>query len=96
MITTLKSIVSCDMLGLEENFQGVYIGHAFSKTCQYVTIDEKVCKDLWYVLIKYAQGDLQKCIIWPKKSRKARQEWEKARVNLGLPPWKLNTLVKIR
>jgi hypothetical protein len=48
------------------------------------------------VLIKYAQGDLQKCIIWPKKSGKARQEWEKACVNLGLPPWKLNTLVKIR
>jgi hypothetical protein len=30
MTTTLKSIVSCDMLGLEESFQGVCFGHAFS------------------------------------------------------------------
>ncbi len=33
MTTTLKSIVSCDMLGLEENFQGICFGHAFFKTC---------------------------------------------------------------
>jgi len=46
MTTTLKSIVSCDMLGLEENFQGVCFRHAFSKTYQYVTIEEKICKDL--------------------------------------------------
>jgi hypothetical protein len=38
--------------------------------------------------------DLQKCIVWPKKSRKGRQEWNKACLNLGLPPRKLNTLVK--
>ncbi len=88
--------MSCDMLGLEENFQGVYIGHAFSKTCQYVTIEEKVRKDLWYVSIKYTQGDWKKCITWPKKSRKVRQEWEKACVNSGLPPWKLNTPLTIR
>jgi hypothetical protein len=25
----------------------------------------KVCKDLWYVLIKVAQAYLQKCIMWP-------------------------------
>jgi hypothetical protein len=37
MTTTLKSIVSCDMLGLEEKFQGTYFGHAFSKACQYAT-----------------------------------------------------------
>jgi hypothetical protein len=28
--------------------------------------------DLKYVSIKFAQVDLQKCIIWPKKSRKGR------------------------
>ncbi len=46
MTTTLKSIVSCDMLGLEESFQGICFGHAFSKACQYAIAKEKVCKDL--------------------------------------------------
>jgi hypothetical protein len=46
MITTLKSIVSCDMLGLEESFQGICFGHAFSKPCQYAIAKEKVYKDL--------------------------------------------------
>jgi len=46
MTIALKSIVSCDMLGLEENFQGFCFGHAFSKACQYVITKEKVCKDL--------------------------------------------------
>ncbi len=46
MTTTLKSIVNCDMLGLEESFQGICFGHASSKDCQYVTTKEKVCKDL--------------------------------------------------
>ncbi len=62
MTTILKSIISCDMLGLEEVFQGIYFGHAFSKACQYATTEEKICKDLRYVLIKLAQGDLQNCI----------------------------------
>jgi hypothetical protein len=55
MTTILKSIVSCDMLGLEEIFQGIYFGHAFSKACKYVTIEGKVCKDLQYVSIKVAK-----------------------------------------
>jgi hypothetical protein len=46
MIITLKSIVRCDMLGLEESFQGTYFGHAFSKAFLYATIKEKVYKDL--------------------------------------------------
>jgi hypothetical protein len=24
------------------------------------------CKDLWYVSIKTTQGDLKKCMTWPK------------------------------
>ncbi len=44
MTTILKSIIGCDMLGLEESFQGIYFGHEFSKACQYATIEEKVCK----------------------------------------------------
>jgi hypothetical protein len=46
MTIAMKSIVSCDVLGLEESFQGTSFGHAFSKTCQYSTTNEKVCKDL--------------------------------------------------
>jgi hypothetical protein len=46
MITTLKSIVKCDTLGLEESFHGTCFGHAFSKVCQYATTKEKVCKNL--------------------------------------------------
>jgi hypothetical protein len=64
MIITLKSIISCDMLGLEEFFQGTCFGHAFSKVCQYATTKKKVCKNLQYALIKSVQGDLQKCITW--------------------------------
>ncbi len=96
MTTTLKSIVSCDLLGLEESFQGTCFGDAFSKACQYVTTDEKVCKDLRYVLIQLDQRYLQKCITQPKKYGKGRQELGKACVNSRLSPWKLNTLVKTR
>jgi hypothetical protein len=46
------------MLGLEESFQGTCFGHAFSKAYQYATTKEKNYKDLQYVLIKFAQGDL--------------------------------------
>jgi len=52
------------MLGLEEIFQGTCFGHAFSKACQYATTKEKICKDLQYMLIKFSQGNLQKCITW--------------------------------
>ncbi len=54
----LKLIVSYDVLGLKESFKGTCFGHVFSKACQYATIDEKVCKDLQYVSIKVAQGEL--------------------------------------
>ncbi len=35
-----------EALGLDENFQGTCFGHAFVKACQYVTIDEKTCKNM--------------------------------------------------
>ncbi len=60
------------MLGLKESFQGICFSHAFSQACQYVTTKEKVCKNLWYVSIKVAQGDLHKCIMWPKKIGKGK------------------------
>jgi hypothetical protein len=96
MIIALKVVVNCESLGLEENFQGTCFGHVFSKTCQYGTIKEKMCKDLKYVSIKSVQAHLQKCIIWPKKSRKGRQEWNKACVETSIRPRKSNILVKIK
>jgi hypothetical protein len=55
------------VLGLKESFQGTCFDHAFSKICQYATTYEKNYKWLKYLSIKVAQGDLQKCITWPKK-----------------------------
>jgi len=44
--STLKSTISCDVLGLKEIFQRTCIGHPFSKACQYAIIDEKVYKGI--------------------------------------------------
>jgi len=46
------------VLGLEKSFKGTCFGHAFSKMCQYATIDTKVCKSLRYISIKVAHGYL--------------------------------------
>ncbi len=96
MTPALKFNISCDVLGLTKSFQGRYFGHAFSKACQYASIDEKVYTPLKYISIKTAQSDLQKFIIWPKTLRKGRQEWNKVYVYFNLPKRKLNTLVKTR
>ena len=69
---------------------------SMSKACQYATSDEKVCRGNAYVSIRTAQADIQKCITWPKKSGKGRQEWEKACIDAGMRPRKLNTPVKTR
>jgi hypothetical protein len=73
MTITLKSIVSCDILGLTKKIQGSYFGLAFSKIFQYVLIDEKICKGLKYVFVKTTQSNLQKCITWSKKLGKGKQ-----------------------
>ncbi len=57
-------------------------------------LEKKVCKDLQYVSIKVAQGDLQKCITWLNFFGKGKEEWEKACVNSSFPQKKLNTQVK--
>jgi hypothetical protein len=46
MTSVFKFVVKCEALSLEESFQGICFGYVFSKTCQYATSDEKVCKDL--------------------------------------------------
>jgi hypothetical protein len=33
LISTLKSIIKCETLGLKESFQETYFGHVFSKAC---------------------------------------------------------------
>ncbi len=53
-------------------------------------------KDLNYDSIKSVQVDLQKCITWPKKFGKGRQEWNKVCVETNIHPKKLNTLVKTK
>jgi hypothetical protein len=50
----LKFIVKCETLDLKESFQGICFSHAFSKACHYATSNDKVCKNLKYVFIKYA------------------------------------------
>jgi hypothetical protein len=96
LTNVLKSIVKCETLGLEKKIQGTCFGHVFSRTCQYATTNDKVCENLKYVSIKFAQTNLQKCITWPNKFGKGRQEWNKACIEVGLRPKKLNTLVKTR
>ncbi len=64
MTLIVKFVVNCEILGLEESFNGTCFDHAFSKTCHYVTIKEKVCKDLRIVSIKFVQSE-----IWKGKIR---------------------------
>jgi hypothetical protein len=58
MTIAMTSIVRCEVFCLNEGFQGIYFGHAFSKRCQYTTISEKACKNFIVVSIKFAQLDL--------------------------------------
>jgi hypothetical protein len=60
--TTLKSIVKCEVLSLDESLQTCF-NRFFFKECEYVTTNKKVCKILWFISIKAMQLDLQKCII---------------------------------
>jgi hypothetical protein len=53
MTTALKFVVNCEVLRLEENFNGAYFGHAFSRTYEYATIEKRVCKDIKFVSIKF-------------------------------------------
>jgi hypothetical protein len=96
MTIALKSIISCDVLGLTKSFHGSYFGHAFFEACKYASTDEKVYKGLKYVFVKIAQYDQHKCITWSKKSRKGRQEWNNACADSNISPRKPNSLVKTK
>jgi hypothetical protein len=54
MTIAFKSIVKREVLGLDESFQCTCFGHVFSKECTYVTIDDRVCKNLRFIYIKSA------------------------------------------
>jgi len=36
--------MKCEVLGLDENFQGIFFGHPFSKACQCANTNEKFAK----------------------------------------------------
>jgi hypothetical protein len=44
MTSALKSVIKCEVFSLDESFQGVCFGHAFSKTCQYATTKENFAR----------------------------------------------------
>jgi len=61
------------------------------------TNGNKVFKGLVQVNVKDVHVALQKMItLWIKKSKKGRQEWEKACIQCGMPPRKLKTVIKTK
>ncbi len=96
MTLALRFIMSYDILGLEESFNGSCFGRVFFKACQYGTTKKKVCKDMRFMSIKNVQYDIHKCITWSKKFGKGRLEWNKACMDARICPKKLNTLIKTK
>ncbi len=84
MTMILKYVVSCDNLRLKEPFQGTYFGHSMLKLCQYGVRYEKVFVGLHQVSIESSHANIQRCIMWRKKSRKECHEWTKACINARL------------
>jgi len=66
MTTTWKSIVSCEVLGLEDSFQGIIFGHAFFKSCQCATTYEKFAKTWNMCLSSRHKGICKSVLISPK------------------------------
>jgi hypothetical protein len=96
LATSLTSVASCPVLGLETPYSRTCFGHVMSKVCQHATTDEKVCTSMKKVSVKVAQAKLQSTITWTKKSGLGRQEWAKACIEAGLPVKKLRTPMKTR
>jgi hypothetical protein len=67
MCTTLKSIISCEVLGLGDSFQGIIFGHAFFKSCQCATTYEKFAKT-WNMCLSNLHNRICKSVLVnPKK-----------------------------
>jgi hypothetical protein len=77
----LSSIISCSNLAILEPFDGLCLGHALSKVCQYVISNDKMCIGLPYTSINVVQGAIRKCITWPKFFGKGKQAWGKVYIN---------------
>jgi len=74
-------------------FNCIYFGHVMFKACQYATNDTDIGYGKEVSVVK-VQSALYKIIIWIKKLRKGRLEWELA-CEVSLRTWKLKSLVKI-
>jgi len=72
MATTLQSMIDCEPFKLLRVYEGISLQHVMSKTCQYVTNDDKVSMGLSLVSVKNVQTSLQKRIIWTKKLGEGR------------------------
>lgn len=101
--TILNLMVSYNMLGMFESFDGSYFGHVLSKVGQYVIMDEKIFHGLSCTSINTTQFDIQNGITWPKKFGKGREgrerwseAWDKASMDFRLRLRRLNTLVKTK
>jgi hypothetical protein len=46
MIIALRFVMKCEILGLDETFQGICFHHPFSKACQCANTREKFAK-IW-------------------------------------------------
>ena len=92
----LQLTVSCDVLDIKQPYIGACFGHVMSKAYQYATDDEKVCRDMTELSLRFTQAALQLCITWTKKSGKGGAEWKKECIKAGLPARKLRTPVKTR
>jgi len=92
----LQLTVSCDVLDMKQPHVGTCFGHVMSKACQYAIDDEKVCREMTKLSLRFAQTTLQSCITWTKKSENGGAEWRKACIKVGLLARKLRTLMKTR
>ncbi len=55
MTIALKSILKCEVLSLDESFQGACLSHVFSKAYKYCYNWWKVCKNFGFVTIESTQ-----------------------------------------
>jgi len=95
MITTLKLIVSYDVLGLKKFFRAFVLVMHF-KGCEYAAIEENFFVKTYDMCQSKLPKDMCRNHNLAKKYGNGRQEWEKACVNSSFPPTKLNIPVKTR
>lgn len=71
MTNALKSIVRCDDLRIQDPYEGVCFGHAFSKAYQYASVDYK--SQYWFATSGYQSCPIFNSFfgfyssIWPKE-----------------------------